>query len=211
MGNMRTREYIDTFLADAKAICDRISRDDVEKTIDILFDGWTRGACIFTFGNGGSASTATHFAADLAKCTVVPGRLRLRTHCLVDNIPLMSALTNDDGWENVYVEQLKSLFRPGDIGIAISVHGGAGQDKAGLWSQNLMKGLQYIKDNGGKTIGFSGFDGGPMKELADACVVVPANSTPLVEGFHVVLHHLVTFGLAERIRDLERMSRITQS
>lgn len=205
---MRTGKYIDVFLEDIKTICERISKNDIEKAMDLLFDGWARGACIFIFGNGGSASTATHFAADLAKCTVVPGQLRLKTCCLVDNIPLMSALTNDDGWENVYVEQLKSLFKPGDIGIAISVHGGAGKDKAGLWSQNLMKGLQYIKDNGGKTIGFSGFDGGPMKELADVCVVVPANSTPLVEGFHVVLHHLITFGLAERIHDSERIAQL---
>ena len=62
-----------------------------------------------------------------------------------------------------------------------------------------MKGLQYIKDRGGKTIGLSGFDGGPMKNLVDVGIVVPADSTPIVEGMHVVLHHLIVFGLKQKI------------
>ena len=121
------------------------------------------------------------------------------------NIPLVSALTNDWGWEDVYVNQLKTMYQPGGIGIAFSVHGGSGNDLAGKWSQNVMKGLQYIKDNGGKTIGFSGFDGGPMKDLATVGIVVPADSTPIVEGMHVVLHHLVVFGLKERIVQSKKM------
>ncbi len=195
-----TREYIDKFLADAVSICERVDRAELEKAVDIVFDAWKKGGTVFCFGNGGSAGTATHLAADLMKCTITPNAPRLKALALSDNIPLVSALSNDDGWENVYTEQLMSLYRPGDVAIAISVHGGSGRDKAGAWSQNLMKGLQYVKDNGGKTIGFSGFDGGPMKQLADACIVAPANSTPLVEGFHVVFHHLLAFALAERMR-----------
>ena len=85
------------------------------------------------------------------------------------------------------------------MGIGISVHGGSGKDVGGQWSQNLLKGLQYIKDHGGKTIGLSGFDGGPMAALVDAPLVVRADSTPLVEGFHVVLHHLIIFRLKEMV------------
>jgi len=95
--------------------------------------------------------------------------------------------------------QLATFYESGGVGVAFSVHGGSGTDVAGKWSQNLMKGLQYIKDKGGKTIGFSGFDGGPMAKLVDAPVVVRADSTPLVEGFHVVLHHLIVFRLKELI------------
>src|SRR3989338_11548378 len=119
---------------------------------------------------------------------------------LVDNIPLASAITNDRGWENLYVSQLETFYKPGDVGIGISVHGGSGKDIGGQWSQNLLKGLQYIKDRGGKTIGLSGFDGGPMTTLVDIGIVVPAQSTPIVEGMHVVLHHLIVFGLKEKIR-----------
>lgn len=198
---MQNQEYIERFLDGVQEVTQRIDREAVDRTIEALFAAWQRGNTVFTCGNGGSAGTATHLAADLFKCTIAPGRPRLRAMSLVDNVPLMSALTNDDGWDKVYEEQLKTLFRPGDVVLAISVHGGSGRDKAGLWSQNLLRALQYAKDNGGQAIGFSGFDGGAMKELCDVCVVVPYQTTPHVEAYHVVIHHLVTFCLAEKIRN----------
>lgn len=79
----------------------------------------------------------------------------------------------------------------GDIFIAISVHGGSGADEAGPWSQNLQVAAKFVKDNGGKVVGLAGFDGGVLKQIANACVVVPINSTPHVEGFHLVLTHLI--------------------
>jgi D-sedoheptulose 7-phosphate isomerase len=154
-------------------------------------------------GNGGSASTATHFTCDLSKVTIVENKKRFKVIGLNDNIPLVSALTNDEGWSEIYVEQLKNHFENGDIVIAFSVHGGSGSDKAGVWSQNLLKAMQYAKDNGGTAIGFSGFDGGFMKDLADICVVVPFDSTPHVESFHLILEHLITFCLRKKIEDEE--------
>jgi D-sedoheptulose 7-phosphate isomerase len=121
----------------------------------------------------------------------------LRAISLVDNIPLNSALINDEGWSEVFVQQLERMFDKGDVVIALSVHGGAGQDKAGAWSQNLLKAIDYVNKNGGKSIGLSGFDGGAMKTLCTCCITVPANSTPIVESFHVVLHHLITWQLYE--------------
>jgi len=181
-------------------VTDSIDRAAIDRAIELLFAAWQRGNTIFTCGNGGSASTASHLVADLSKCTIVPDRPRLRAVSLVENIPLVSALVNDEGWDNVYVEQLKTWFRPGDVVIGISVHGGSGRDHAGQWSQNLLRAMQYARDHRGYALGFSGFDGGAMKNLAHVCVVVPYNTTPHVEAFHVVLHHLVTFCLAERIR-----------
>ncbi len=192
--------YIENYFQGCREILDKISREEIDKLIEHLFQSWKDGRTLFLIGNGGSAGTASHFASDLSKCTIVPGKKRMRVISLVDNIPLVSALTNDEGWANIYVEQLKSLFQKGDMVLAISVHGGSGSDKAGAWSQNLLKALQFAKDNGGTALGFSGFDGGAMKTLADACVVVPYNTTPHVESFHVVLHHLVTFCLAEKIK-----------
>lgn len=197
---MPNQEYIDNFLHGLKQVTETIDHAAIDRAIELLFAAWQRGNTIFTCGNGGSASTASHFAADLSKCTIAPNRPRLRATSLVENIPLVSALVNDEGWESVYVEQLKTWFRRGDVVIGISVHGGSGRDRAGRWSQNLLRALQYARDHRGYALGFSGFDGGAMKDLADVCVVVPHDTTPHVEAFHVVLHHLVTFCLAQRIR-----------
>jgi len=197
---MQSFDYINSFLEGVKQVAETIDRQAIARAMDLLYEAWQRGNTVFTCGNGGSAGTATHLAADLSKCTIVDHQPRLRALSLVDNIPLVSALVNDDGWDSVYEEQLKNLFRPGDVVVAISVHGGAGRDRAGLWSQNLLRAMHYARENGGFALGFSGFDGGAMRELADVCVVVPYHTTPHVESFHVVLHHLVTFGLAERLR-----------
>ncbi len=172
----------------------------LDQAVDVLFEAWKEGRSVFIMGNGGSASTATHLAADLAKTICEsPEDKGIKAMALADNIPLVSALTNDWGWDNIYVNQLTTYYTNGGVGIGISVHGGSGTDIAGKWSQNIMKGLQYIKDRGGQTIGLSGFDGGPMKNLVDVGIVVPAESTPIVEGMHVVLHHLIVFGLKEKI------------
>jgi len=194
------REYIEGFLTDVEKISREVSRDDIERVIQTLFEAWKENRQVFVMGNGGSASTATHLVSDLVKTiNDKPGARGIRAMALVDNIPLASAITNDRGWENLYVSQLETFYQRGDVGIGISVHGGSGKDIGGQWSQNLLKGLQFIKDRGGRTIGLSGFDGGPMAKLVDAPVVVRADSTPLVEGFHVVLHHLIVFRLKELI------------
>ena len=198
------KKYIDTYFSQMKDVIDNIPQEDIDKTIEMLFGAWERKRQVFTCGNGGSASTATHFVCDLVKTVAPEGKRGVKAECLNDNIPLMLALINDEGFDNLYVEQLKTKFQPGDVLICISVHGGAGKDKAGLWSQNLTKAMLYVKENGGKTIGLSGFDGGPMKEIADACIVVPAHSTPLVESFHLVLEHLIVFRLKEKIAEYVR-------
>ena len=178
----------------------------------MLFEVWKEGKWVYIMGNGGSASTATHFVADLAKTICEkPEDRGIRAMSLVDNIPLISALVNDWGWDNIYTNQLATYYVEGGVGIGISVHGGSGTDLAGEWSQNLLKGLQYIKDRGGKTIGLSGFDGGPMKNLCDIGIVVPENSTPLVESFHVVLQHLIVFGLKEKIHAYNKTSGFSGS
>lgn len=198
---MRNQEFIQNYLSEVRRVTEAISVADIDSAIELLFRAWENGNRVFTCGNGGSASTATHFACDLAKTTAAPGKLGLKVECLNDNIPLMLALINDDGFDNLFYEQLRTKFQQGDILICISVHGGAGKDKAGLWSQNLLKAMKYAQDSGGKAIGFSGFDGGPMKEIADACLVAPIDSTPQVESMHVALEHLICSCLRQRIAE----------
>jgi D-sedoheptulose 7-phosphate isomerase len=195
------RGFVSSFLTEFADVARRISEDDINKTIELLFKAWKQGSKIFIIGNGGSASTATHFACDLAKTTVVQGKKRFKVISLADNVPLLTALTNDDGFASIFVEQLKNLLEKDDVLIAISVHGGSGQDKAGLWSQNLLAAIQYARDNHARTIGMAGFDGGAFKTMTDVCIVVPANSTPYVESWHATLEHLICSSLKERIQN----------
>lgn len=198
---MENKKQIEQYLDEIKEICDNISHEDIDRVIEILFDAWKKNKQVFLCGNGGSAGTATHFTCDLLKVTIVKGKKRFKAFCLNDNIPLMTAIINDEGWDNLFIEQLRNLYQKGDILICFSVHGGSGRDKAGAWSQNLLKAMDYVKKHGGKTIGFAGFDGGAMKKLADVCIVVPFNATPHVEAFHVVLQHLIAFRLKEKIME----------
>jgi D-sedoheptulose 7-phosphate isomerase len=188
-----------TYLEEVSEIASKLDRETVDKSIELLMEAWKNDSQIFVIGNGGSASTATHFACDLNKWVSDRAEHRFRAFALVDNIPLVSALTNDNGWNDVFSEQLRNFFRKGDLLVAISVHGGSGSDKAGPWSQNLLKAVKYVKDNGGKVIGLSGFDGGVLKTASDSCIVVPARSTPHVEGMHLVLTHLISEQLKDRI------------
>lgn len=196
---MNTSNFIQTYLEEVSNIIGKISLKDIEKSIELLDTARREGRKIFIIGNGGSASTATHFACDLNKYTSVEGNKRFRAISLEDNIPLVTALVNDEGWDNVYSYQLENLMDDGDYVVAISVHGGTGKDKAALWSQNLLKAVKMVQSRGGKAICLVGFDGGAMKEVADACIVVPVNSTPQVEGFHLVLTHLICSLIRERL------------
>jgi len=188
---MSTADSIRSYFKDLAEIINKISKDDIEKAINILDNARKEGRKVFIIGNGGSASTATHFACDLNKYTSVDNKKRFRAISLEDNVPLITALVNDEGWDDVYSYQLENLIDDGDCLVAISVHGGSGKDKAALWSQNLLKAVKMVQSRGGKVVGLVGFDGGALKNVADACIVVPINSTPQVEGFHLVLTHLI--------------------
>jgi D-sedoheptulose 7-phosphate isomerase len=200
------RSYAVGYLHESEGVARRLTvqQQEIAQIIDILYNAWRNKKPVFIVGNGGSASTATHFAADLVKTVISnPGDRGIKAMALVDNIPLVSALTNDWGWGEIYTGQLPNFWESGGVVIGISVHGGSGSDQAGAWSQNILRALQFAKDNNGQAIGLAGFDGGAMKDLCDACVIVPAESTPLVESFHVVLTHLITFRLKELINQHE--------
>ena len=187
---MDNHGYIEEYFGTMAAVIDEMPRQEISAAIDLLFEAWQSSATVYIAGNGGSSSTASHFACDLAKWTAS-----------ADNMPIYSALMNDEGPASVYSEQLEPFVSPGDVLILISVHGGSGEGNAGAWSQNLLRALGLARERGARTIGLSGFDGGALKRMSDVCIVVPIDSTPQVESFHLAIEHLICDRLRERISE----------
>lgn len=199
---------INNFFSELQRIIKETNRQKIQEAIDILFDAWESDRTVFVIGCGGSASTATHFAADLSKTILAPGAKGLKAMALVDNIPLISAWTNDFGWSTIFKEQLETWIKKDDVLVGFSVHGGLWEEEKDIWSQNLVQAMKIAKEREARIIGFSGFSGGAMAKMADVNMLVPINSeplgTPLVEAFHVVLNHLVVVSLKNKIKEYLR-------
>lgn len=159
-----------------------------EHLTEVLLDARARGAMIFLMGNGGSASTASHFASDLAKGTISEGAPRFRAVSLADNIPQILAWANDASYEDIFVEQLKNLMRPGDVVIGIS---GSGN------SPNVLRAVAYAKARGAVTIGLTGFEGGKLAGLADFAYIVPLHYMQQIEDIHLLIEHMITSTIRE--------------
>ncbi|MFH1916034.1 MAG: SIS domain-containing protein [Nanoarchaeota archaeon] len=189
--------YITTYKETSSKTVQAIDAAELQKAISIIHDARKRGSNVFCVGVGGSAGTANHFSSDLFKWATGEGKQPIKAFCLSDNTPLLTALTNDNGWADVFTEQLKTLAKPRDVIVAFSVHGGSGKDKAGAWSQNVLQAVEYVKNINGKAIGITGFDGGAMKSVVDAHINVPIDSTAHVEGLHLVISHMIVDALKE--------------
>lgn len=194
---MSEREkYIEGFLEQSKELIDELPQEEIAEVMEVIQQVRRNGGTVYTIGNGGSASTAEHLAADLDKTANVGQEKLFRSVTLVNNDPLTSAWTNDEGWESVYKGQLEDRITEDDALIAFSVHGGSGP-----WSSNLTKAFQFANKKGASTVGIAGFDGGAFTEVCDRTIIVPVESTPQVESLHVLIHHLVVFGLKQEVEN----------
>ncbi len=169
--------------------------EQVDAVGELLYRAYLNDKQVFVMGNGGSAATASHFTSDLSKNTVVPGRKRIRAICLNDNLPVLTAIANDLGYEQIFVEQMRNLLRPGDVVIVVS---GSGN------SPNIIEAIKYGRSCSATTIGFLGFDGGQAKPLLDAYVHVECNDFGLVEDIHYALGHCFREYFAGRIQQETR-------
>lgn len=156
---------------------------DQEKLQRVLIYLMTRRSKIFIIGNGGSASTASHMAVDLAKGTQVKGYPSLRVISLTDNVGMITAWANDLAYEEVFTEQLKNLLSYKDVLIAISASGN---------SPNILSAVRYAKSRGAATVGFIGFGGGKLKDLVDVDITVSSHNYGVVEDFHLTLNHIIS-------------------
>jgi D-sedoheptulose 7-phosphate isomerase len=143
-----------------------------------------REGMVFTVGNGGSAATALHLAADLSWGRRMGDEMRPKALSLVANTPVMTALANDVGYADVFVEQLKGLFKPGDVVVAISASGN---------SPNVLRAVDFANDHGGASVGLTGFDGGKLREISHHCIHVssPQGAYELVEDVHHSVCHML--------------------
>jgi D-sedoheptulose 7-phosphate isomerase len=177
------------YISELKATLDRLSHEKIEQVIDVLHEARMKENKIFVMGNGGSASTANHMVCDLAKNTRKPGWPAIKIIGLSDNMAIFSALANDEGYENVFSQQLANLLEPKDIVIAISASGN---------SRNVIKAVQLANEAGATTIGFTGFDGGKLGQMVDIQLHVPSDCIEHVEDIHLMLEHLIV----QALRDL---------
>lgn len=153
---------------------------------------YQRDGTLYICGNGGSAGTSNHMVNDLSKGSAVEGKRRLRVLGLADNMSLLTAWGNDNGYETVFEEQLKNLWRPGDVLIVISASGN---------SPNIVRAAQWTKRQGGKVLGLVGFGGGKAKELSDLCLHFKSNNYGAVEDAHLMFSHLTSQYLCQHIKE----------
>lgn len=163
-----------------------------EKIVAIIEVAWQKERTVFFIGNGGSAVTASHFANDFGWYTRHIGSQRPRAISLTDNIALITAIGNDAGYENIFVEQLKNLFQPDDVLIAISASGN---------SSNILCAVDYANTHDGKTIGLTGFVGGRLKQICDVCLLISTDFGEYgpVEDAHLIVNHLLITYLTEKL------------
>jgi D-sedoheptulose 7-phosphate isomerase len=176
-------EFVVAYVTQLKSAIDQIPLERVEAIGNVLYRAYRLNKQVFIVGNGGSAATSSHMACDLGKNTISPNRQRFRVLSLNDNVPLMSALANDLGYEYVFSEQLKNLIHPGDVLVSIT---GSGN------SPNIVRAMEYARERAATNIAFLGFDGGRALQLADEYVLVPVRHYGVVEDVHLVLDHIFT-------------------
>jgi D-sedoheptulose 7-phosphate isomerase len=179
----------------------RIDPAEVNTLADLMYDHYLAGRMIFVIGNGGSGSNASHFCEDIGKGTLRrqdfddDRKKRFRILSLTDNTPYILAWGNDEGFERVFVEQLKNLAAPGDLLIAIS---GSGN------SPNILRAVEWANAHGLTTFGCTGFNGGKLRSLAKHGLHIPLDDMGIVETLHLAAFHWVVDDLHRRLAEQPR-------
>jgi len=182
------RDHVDG----VRAALDAVPMSDVERLVEHVVQAHATNRHVYIIGNGGSASTATHFACDLGKATIVEGRARLRVTSLTDNVAFLTAWANDTSYERVFAEQLMSLLNAGDVLIAVSASGN---------SPNILAAVDVARLVGAVTLALVGFTGGRLVAAVDAAVHIPVADYGIVEDCHLVLQHAITDSVRRRLLD----------
>ena len=189
------------YLAKIAAVQGQLDLRQTEALADAVHGAYERGNFVFICGNGGSGSNASHLCEDLGKSSLTRDKFtddsvkRLKVLSLTDNTPYILAWGNDEGFDRIFVEQLKNLASPGDVLIAIS---GSGN------SDNVLNAVSYANRLGMDTWGVTGFTGGKLRVLAKNNLHVPSDDMGIVECVHLQLFHWVLDDLHGRVNSVGR-------
>jgi D-sedoheptulose 7-phosphate isomerase len=186
------QEWLTNYREGLTRALENVSVERFEQLVQLLESAYHENQQVFIFGNGGSGSTASHFACDLNKGVSYGLQKRFRVICLNDHVPTLTAYANDVSYDDVFVELLKNFFHPADLVIAIS---GSGN------SRNVLKAIEYANTHGGRTVGLSGYDGGKLAQLAQTPLIAPVNDMQKAEDVHLILFHVIMQILCARLHD----------
>lgn len=175
-------EQIQNYISTLQQTMSQLPQPLISEVIHVLQRARMQGRQVFIMGNGGSASTASHFVCDLAKNTRYDGLPHFRAIGLADNMEIFSAYGNDEGYESVFSQQLINLVNSGDVVIAISASGN---------SMNVVNAIEEAQKHSATTIGFTGFDGGRVGKLVDIHIHVDSKIIEHVEDIHLMLEHMI--------------------
>lgn len=185
-------EQIKNYIEMEREVLSSLSPESICRVMNVLEDARLKGKRIFICGNGGSASTASHFECDFNKGISYDQKVKYDFECLSDNVPMMMAIANDIGYDDIFVVPLKNKLKSGDIVIGIS---GSGN------SENVVRAITYGNEIGAETIALVGYDGGRLKEIAKYFIHVNVDNMQIVEDVHLIINHMMMFILAGMCRD----------
>ncbi len=176
-------------------VMDSLDNKEINNLIDLLVDAYKNDKFVFVIGNGGSAANASHIAQDLAKGTRKnpEQKRRLKALSLTDNTPFLTAQGNDEGYDSIFEQQLRTFATKGDYVIAIS---GSGN------SPNIINAIEWANNNGLISIGVTGYDGGKLIKMAHHKMHVPLNEMCTAESIHSIIFHYVILELREKFKQI---------
>lgn len=177
-------KYFENYTSRLNKLIQSVDIDKLTSVIEQMIVAFKNNKTVYVCGNGGSASTATHMQADFSFFTRYFTDFRPKVKALTDNLSLITAISNDQGFDDIFVEQMKGNIKDGDILICISASGN---------SKNLINAINYAKKNNVKTISFIGFEGGKLLKISDISLFTPGNNGDYgpVEDVHLIFNHLI--------------------
>jgi D-sedoheptulose 7-phosphate isomerase len=184
--------FLEKYRANVLQVIQGLDLERIGQVIDVLAEAREKGRRIFVCGNGGSASTASHFACDMVKGASFNREKRFRIMALTDSLPTLTAYSNDVSYECVFVEQLKNFAEPGDVVMAIS---GSGN------SPNVLRAIEYGNSIGCVTVALSGRDGGRMGPLAKVHVCAGHPHMGRIEDAHLIAAHMISYYFMEAVAE----------